>query len=165
MRQFFADVPIHPGAGNGAQKGDKHDKKTCADLGKNRSGASAGHGPAKPENEPSVNLPAAEFFIVKLYGFPVNGFDAVLFNEPDKQRAQHDACTDYPVHVERLHAKHFLHAKPGNDFGFYEGNAENESDNGIFEIVPPGVLQLRLINAHGIDGAHFKIGVLQGRGI
>jgi len=44
------------------------------------------------------------------------------------------------VHVERLQTEHFLDAKPGNDLGFDESDAEQQSDYRVFEIVLPGVL-------------------------
>lgn len=151
MGKLVPKVAIHPRTCNGTKKGNKNHKCSCADLGEEGARTSAGHGPAQTEDGTADDLAFIEFFRVKFDLLTVDGFDLVFFDEPDGNGAEDYTGADDAVHVEGHQTEHFLNAEPRYDFGLDEGNTKKQAHNGVFKIVPLGVLEVRFVHAHRVE--------------
>ena len=79
MGQFFSQETIHPGAGNGTEKGNDDDRGPGADQCIQGARTSTCECPSQAKYQPTVYLALIEFFWVENDLFPVNGLDPELF--------------------------------------------------------------------------------------
>lgn len=82
-----------------------------------------------------------------------------MLDQPHRNGAYHDRRANHAVHVKGMQPEHFLDAEPTDDLRFDESDAEDDPYGKVFEIVPPGMLQLRLIGTHGVGMTHILIAV------